>query len=141
MKIPNPLNENKILAVLIFITTVGVLTFDIFHYSKVYGIVEINNINSLFLVPFITLICYFGILLGASKKQDEFQSSYSKRMTEREKEVIQLIVEGKKNKEIAKELFIDIATVKSHINKIYKKTDAKNRQELSEVAKSVLKKD
>ena len=139
MKIVNTIKENKILFVLILMTTIGVLTFDIFHYSKAYGIMEINNVNSLFLVPFITLICAFGILLGTSKKQDEFETSYAKRMTAREKEVVELIIKGKKNKEIAEELFIDIATVKSHINKIYKKSEVKNRKELLEIAKSVLK--
>ena len=121
-------------------TTIGVLTFDIFHYSKAYGIVEINNVNSLFLVPFIALICGFGILLGSTKQNDEFESSYQKRMTGREKEVIALIIQGKKNKEIAEELFIDISTVKSHVNKIYKKSGVKNRKGLLEIANAVLNK-
>lgn len=138
MKITNTIKENKILAVLIFMTTMGVLTFDIFHYSKAYGIVEINNVNSLFLIPFITLICGLGILLGTTKQQDDFESNYQKRLTQREKEVIDLIIQGKKNKEIAEELFIDISTVKSHVNKIYKKTGVKNRKGFLEISKTVL---
>ena len=116
MKITKTLKENKILAIMILMTTIGVLMFDIFHYSKAYGIVEINPVNALFLVPFIALICGFGILLGTNKQTDEFESSYKRRMTGREKEIIALIVEGKKNKEIAERLTISLKTVETHMS-------------------------
>ena len=80
------------------------------------------------------------IIIFHLKQNDEFESSYQKRMTGREKEVIALIIQGKKNKEIAEELFIDISTVKSHVNKIYKKSGVKNRKGLLEIANAVLNK-
>ena len=128
MKIINTIKENRILAMLSLMTIIGVLVFDVFHYSKSYGVVEINNINSLFLVPFIALVCGLGIMLGTSKHNDEFKSSYRRRMSGREKEVMKLMLEGKGNREIAEELFIDISTVKSHINKIYKKAGVKTEK-------------
>lgn len=140
MKLFNTIKSNKILAVLILLVSIGVLVFDIFHYSSTYGIVEINSLNSLFLVPFIALVCWLGILLGKSKQTDEFDLAYKGKMTEREKEVISLILLGKKNKEISDELYVDISTIKSHINNIYRKTGVKNRKELLLIAKSVLKK-
>jgi ATP/maltotriose-dependent transcriptional regulator MalT len=48
-------------------------------------------------------------------------------LTEREKEVLQLIAEGYKNTEIADKLFVSENTVKSHIKNIYIKLDVKNR--------------
>ena len=42
-------------------------------------------------------------------------------LSHREEEVLKLILEGKKNSEIAKMLFISISTVKTHVNNIYKK--------------------
>ncbi len=117
--------------------TLGVLVFDVFHYSQAYGIVQINNINSLLLVPFIVLVCGLGMLLGKTRQKDEFEYSYLRRLSKREKEVMVLVNQGKGNQEIAEDLFIDISTVKSHLNKIYKKTGVKNRKGLKEIAYSI----
>lgn len=51
-------------------------------------------------------------------------------ISEREQEIIELILKGKSNKEIEDALFISIKTVKSHIYNIYKKLGVKNRLEL-----------
>jgi DNA-binding CsgD family transcriptional regulator len=48
-------------------------------------------------------------------------------ITEREKDVIELLVKGKSNKEIAKSLDISVNTVKTNIYNIFQKTGAKNR--------------
>ena len=134
-KLTNVIKSNKILVILIFLISIGVLVFDIFHYSSTYGIVEINIVNSLFLVPFIALVSWLGILLGKTKQTDEFDLAYQSKITRREKEVMSLIVQGNKNKEISDKLFVDISTVKSHINSIYRKTGVKSRKELLEIAK------
>ena len=49
--------------------------------------------------------------------------------TPRELRILELIVQGKTNKEIATDLFIELSTVKSHINKLYAKLQVKNRRE------------
>jgi DNA-binding NarL/FixJ family response regulator len=51
-------------------------------------------------------------------------------LTERQKEVYNLIISGKTNKEIMSELFIEQSTLKSHINQIYKKLNIKSRKDL-----------
>jgi NarL family two-component system response regulator LiaR len=48
-------------------------------------------------------------------------------LTERETEVLKLIARGKANKEIAGELFIDEATVKSHVHSILSKLNVRSR--------------
>lgn len=50
-------------------------------------------------------------------------------LTQREQEVLQLIAQGKGNKEISKMLFISTETVKSHVKNIFKKLNIKNRVE------------
>ena len=50
-----------------------------------------------------------------------------KEITERELEVLMLIVLGYSNKEIAKTLFITEHTVKAHLTKIYRKLGVTNR--------------
>lgn len=47
--------------------------------------------------------------------------------TQREKEVLALILKGYKNNEIAKELFITNHTVKAHLAKIYDKIGVNNK--------------
>ncbi len=51
-------------------------------------------------------------------------------LTEREQEVLQLILTGKSNKEIAAALFITESTVKTHAHNIYSKYDVGSRAEL-----------
>jgi|GEM_PF-3195349 len=53
-----------------------------------------------------------------------------KRVTRRERELIDLIIAGQSNKEIEYELGIAFSTVKNHIYKIYKKLDVNSRAQL-----------
>jgi DNA-binding NarL/FixJ family response regulator len=50
-------------------------------------------------------------------------------LSERELEVLALLASGKTNAEIAKDLFVAVGTVKSHVNNIYRKVGAANRAE------------
>ncbi|MNI38253.1 Transcriptional regulatory protein LiaR [compost metagenome] len=52
-------------------------------------------------------------------------------MTEREKEVLLLIAEGKTNKEIAEELHISIKTVKTHVSNLLMKCELDDRTQLA----------
>ena len=51
-------------------------------------------------------------------------------LTEREKEVLKLVIEGKLNKQIASELDIAISTVEFHRARLMKKMQAKNIAQL-----------
>ncbi len=48
-------------------------------------------------------------------------------LTEREKEVLQLLAQGQSNKAIAEKLFISVSTVKVHTRNIYRKLGTKDR--------------
>lgn len=56
-------------------------------------------------------------------------------LTNREKEVLKIISEGKMDKEIAKTLSISLHTVKSHVRNILSKLKVENRREAAEFAK------
>ncbi len=49
------------------------------------------------------------------------------RLSERERQVVVLVAEGKSNAEIAAELFISPGTVKTHLSNAQRKTGARNR--------------
>ncbi|HPJ22827.1 MAG TPA: helix-turn-helix transcriptional regulator, partial [Clostridia bacterium] len=59
---------------------------------------------------------------------EQFYNQYN--ISEREREIIEALAQGKTNKEIAAELFISINTVKTHIKNIYRKLDIRNRVQL-----------
>ena len=48
-------------------------------------------------------------------------------LSEREREVLNLLASGKTNSEVAGDLFISVGTVKSHTGNIYRKLGARNR--------------
>jgi ATP/maltotriose-dependent transcriptional regulator MalT len=50
-------------------------------------------------------------------------------LSERELEVLTLLASGRSNKEIAKDLFVSVGTVKTHTNNIYRKLGVRNRAE------------
>lgn len=52
-------------------------------------------------------------------------------LTEREKEVLLLIAEGKNNKDIAEELHISIKTVKTHVSNLLMKCELEDRTQLA----------
>ena len=51
-------------------------------------------------------------------------------ITEREREIILKVAQGKSNADIAGELFISLATVKTHLHNIYRKIDVDSRYDL-----------
>ena len=51
-------------------------------------------------------------------------------ITAREQDVIRLIVQGQRNKEISENLGVSLSTVKKHITSIYQKLNIKSRDEL-----------
>jgi DNA-binding NarL/FixJ family response regulator len=60
---------------------------------------------------------------GRSALPDEARAE----LTEREREVLRLIAEGKENSQIAEELFISLQTVKNHVSNILAKLEVENR--------------
>ena len=50
-------------------------------------------------------------------------------LTEREMEVLNLVVQGKSNQQIAESMFLSLATVKAHISKILSKLQVSSRAE------------
>jgi PAS domain S-box-containing protein len=64
-------------------------------------------------------------------RQSTTDSIYSNNLTKKEIEIAKLVMDGCSNKIIAKELFITDKTVKTHLNRIYRKLGIASRYELA----------
>ena len=61
--------------------------------------------------------------------------STDNQITFREKEIIQLLARGLRNKEIANKLFVAEGTIKKHIYNVYQKMDVNNRIAMLSIAR------
>lgn len=59
----------------------------------------------------------------------------AKKLTERERQVLQGLTEGKSNKEIARDLDLSEPTIKLHVKTLYRKVGAANRTQAALIAK------
>jgi two-component system vancomycin resistance associated response regulator VraR len=57
--------------------------------------------------------------------------TWSERFSERELEVLRLVVAGETDAAIAEKLFISVATVKTHVQNVKNRTGFRNRTELA----------
>lgn len=64
-------------------------------------------------------------LTGAARENNQSGTDYG--LTEREREILQLVVDGLSNAEIAQKLYITVGTVKTHVRNILHKLDADDR--------------
>lgn len=83
----------------------------------------------------ITFLDHSGQEDAALVKQEEIQNrchelAVQKKLSQREEEVVGLLVQHKTNAVIAQELFISNLTAKTHVRNIYKKLDIHSREEL-----------
>ena len=82
-----------------------------------------------YLIVFVLLslgVLYWGVL----KKRSTANTNPFDSLSPQERKVLQGIIAGKSNKEIAADFFISVSTVKSHINSLYKKLGMNSRQEI-----------
>ncbi len=68
---------------------------------------------------------------GAPETDEDMEKEIAERtsLTEREKEMLRLLLQGKSNKEISALTYVSTDTVKSHLQNIYKKLGVKSRLE------------
>ena len=86
------------------------------------------------IIKIFSLLKKISILTNTSISNNK--PNHLPQFTKQEEKILALILEEKSNKEIASELFIELSTVKTHINKLYAKLGAKNRSEAKSLAKN-----
>jgi len=68
---------------------------------------------------------------GAAGRIDTARPAAAGALTSREVETVRLVGKGLSNKEIACELGVSVATVRTHLNKVYEKIGPVSRVELA----------
>jgi len=85
------------------------------------------------IISIIYVVQYFlsrTAIVRAPTITQEFIKKYS--ISEREREIIELIIKGYSNKQIAETLFISLQTIKNHVYNIFRKVGVESRTKLIE---------
>ena len=75
-----------------------------------------------------------SLVMGRVGRLHERRSPNGRDLTRREQEVLSALASGKRNREIAEDLFISERTVKFHVRSMFNKLRAKNRTEVVKTA-------
>ena len=75
--------------------------------------------------------------LPAATSREEPPEPLAEPLSERELEVLTLLASGRPNREVARDLFVSVGTVKTHTNNIYRKLGVRNRAEALARARSL----
>jgi DNA-binding CsgD family transcriptional regulator len=127
----NILNKNKIHLLWIFVSAIILLSIA----GIIIGIQIIRSKNDRINAMILELRNYILLLKNTGTESNPSGSTDSRRellkdqfrFTEREAEIMNLIIDGLTNEEIAGKLFVSPNTIKFHIKNIYLKLDVKNR--------------
>jgi DNA-binding CsgD family transcriptional regulator len=111
-------------------------------FFRIPGIIPESLFFFLFVVTAVTAFLYSP---GPHRAENVKTGSYSLSIrdaggfgiSEREWEVVNLLLEGKTNQEIADALYISLSTVKTHLKNIFEKTGTRNRMEAANILRPI----
>lgn len=115
------------------ITTLVIILFEIFNLLVIYKYFKFDY--------YLTAVAVIAMITGIVIAKREIvpdcivtdQDNSFSLLTLKEREILAMIYEGKTNKEIAALNFVEISTIKTHINNLYHKLGVKNRISAIEV--------
>jgi len=82
--------------------------------------------GSVILIIIVAMAIYY-------KREKKNNKNPISRLTIQERKVLDLLKQGKSNKEIAEECSVSVSTIKSHVNSIYSKLDVRSRKEIMDI--------
>ena len=124
--IKNFLSRHLIIFKIGAITGSIIILFDVINLLVIYRYVKLDYYLSVVAIFFLMA----GIIINRRFREVEIiKQKPVNLLTIREMEIFRHIADGKTNKEIATMHFIEVSTVKTHINNIYSKLSVSNRKE------------
>ncbi len=127
-----------------FMPVLAFMTLEVTQYQFFYHVTFSDQVLRFISITVFVVTCvvlnmmfhfYFGLFQRVRNSLDQMVTLYP--LTEREIEIISILVKGKSNKYIADCLFIEESTVKNHLKSIYKKLKVNSRNELMAKCMSV----
>lgn len=125
--------SNKIFAI-VFLTLVPIYLITHYCFDNKFGQFQIGFLLYFALIALAVRKTYddlqrLSLIQSRLNPKDQQLENYG--LTQREKEVAKLLLEGLTYKDITSKLFISLPTVKTHSSNIYRKCSVKNRNELA----------
>lgn len=124
------------------LTGIAIAGFEAINVLVIYRMVKLDYYLSLVAVVFLVAGFFISRNSAAGKKEQAAVSAGEQListevaagqpisvLTNREMEILQMISSGKSNKEMAALLYVELSTIKTHINNIYSKLAVRNRGE------------
>ena len=108
---------------------IGILSFQAWVLERLVTDGAMNIKLAFTLESLLFLLIGFGVL-RLYRHYIRPTSFVAEQLSERELEVFKALITGQTNSQIMEALFIEKSTLKSHINRIYKKLNISNRDEL-----------
>lgn len=128
----NRLVKNFIFAFMFQIVFTPIDIFLLNQYDVSFKFTHLSYLIFAILSFYHIFTLYFNVTIEKKENPSDFDKLVEQyELSEREVEVLKLLLKGHSNHEIASILYISINTVKTHIKNIYRKTDVNNRMHLS----------
>lgn len=111
--------------IIIFLAVLNLVLSFVLHSAPFIFIISIS-----LLIYHIFYHFYFSSPISKTEKtlKEDFIKDFG--ITKREQEIIEALLHGKSNKELAETLFVSEKTIETHLANIYRKVGVKNRLEL-----------
>jgi DNA-binding NarL/FixJ family response regulator len=107
----------------------AIILFQVSNIFLVYKYFKFDYYITAVAVLFLVAGFFISKYKQPYKNNSDTNNDLLSNLTSRELAILQLIAEGKSNKEIAAINYVEVSTIKTHINNIYAKLGLQNRRE------------
>jgi len=110
------------------VTSLAIIGFWLIGQLTIYRYFKTEYYVAIVAVVFLATGLFIARAKSSTQKHVEGDDRLFE-LTQKELQILQQIANGKSNKEIAADSFVELSTVKTHINNIYSKLRVGNRRE------------
>jgi DNA-binding NarL/FixJ family response regulator len=116
----------------------AIILFQVSNIFLVYKYFKFDYYITAVAILFLVTGFFISKYKQPDKNNNDTNNELFSNLTSRELAILRLIAEGKSNKEIAAINYVEVSTIKTHINNIYAKLGLQNRREAVNYGKRLL---
>jgi DNA-binding NarL/FixJ family response regulator len=117
----------------------AIILFQVSNIFLVYKYFKFDYYITAVAILFLVAGFFISKYKQPDKNNNNTNDTLPSNLTSRELAILQLIAEGKSNKEIAALNYVEVSTIKTHINNIYTKLGLQNRREAVSYGRKLIK--